>query len=132
MNLAFYAGFGAEGLKGLKETNDYIRRNHPAIPIFADCKRSEMGESVDMVRREIFDELGFNCVMVTPWFGYDTIRDYLAIAIHLLMRYRISSLWEDTLPKDATTYPLRPSPSRWRCMSTSLKRPFATGTRTEM
>jgi orotidine-5'-phosphate decarboxylase len=82
MNLAFYAGFGTEGLKGLKETNDYIRRNHPSVPIFADCKRSEMGESVDMVRREIFDELGFNCVMVTPWFGYDTIRDYLAKPSH--------------------------------------------------
>ena len=82
MNLAFYAGFGPEGLKGLKETNDYIRHNHPTIPIFADCKRSEMGESVDMVRREIFDELGFNCVMVTPWFGYDTIRDYLAKPAH--------------------------------------------------
>lgn len=82
MNLAFYAGFGQEGLKGLKDTNTYIRQTHPFIPIFADCKRSEMGESVDMVRREIFDELGFNCVMVTPWFGFDTIRDYLTKPSH--------------------------------------------------
>jgi len=82
MNVAFYAGFGPEGLKGLKQTNEYIRRNHPSIPILADCKRSEMGESVEMVRREIFDELQFDCVMVTPWFGYDTIRDYLSKPEH--------------------------------------------------
>ena len=82
MNLTFYAGFGFEGLAGLKETNAYIRKNHPAIPILADCKRSEMGESVEMARREIFDELGFDCVMVTPWFGRDSIRDYLTNPSH--------------------------------------------------
>jgi orotidine-5'-phosphate decarboxylase len=36
-----------------------------------------MGESVAMVRQELFDWLGFDCVMVTPWFGADTLRDYL-------------------------------------------------------
>jgi orotidine-5'-phosphate decarboxylase len=87
MNLAFYAGFGSEGLKGLRETNAYIKNNYPGIPLFADCKRSEMGESVEMVRREIFEDLGFDCVMVTPWFGYDTIRDYLSKPSHGVLVY---------------------------------------------
>jgi orotidine-5'-phosphate decarboxylase len=30
-----------------------------------------------LVRQEIFDWLGFDCIMVTPWFGSDTFRDYL-------------------------------------------------------
>ncbi len=77
MNVAFYAGFGAEGLDGLRKTNEYLRATHPEIPILADCKRSEMGESVAMVEHEIFDWLGFDCVMVTPWFGFDTVKDYL-------------------------------------------------------
>lgn len=78
MNIAFYAGFGSEGLEGLRLTNHYLRQNHPEIPRLADCKRSEMGESVQMVKQEIFDWLGFDCVFVTPWFGYDTVKDYLS------------------------------------------------------
>jgi len=77
-NLAFYGGFGAEGLDGLAKTNRWIQETYPEIPLLADCKRSEMGESVKMIEFEIFEWLAFDCVMVTPWFGYDTIRDYLA------------------------------------------------------
>jgi len=76
-NVAFYGGFGAEALEALKETNAYIKATYPEIPLLADCKRSEMGESVNMVKQEIFDWLGFDCVMATPWFGKDTIVDYL-------------------------------------------------------
>lgn len=76
-NVSFYAGFGAEGLKGLQLTNEYIQNNHPNIPLLADCKRSEMGESVTMVKQEIFDWLHFDCVMATPWFGSDTVKDYV-------------------------------------------------------
>ncbi|MEO8581816.1 MAG: orotidine-5'-phosphate decarboxylase [Patescibacteria group bacterium] len=76
-NIAFYAGFGEEGLQGLVKTNLYLQKNYPEIPLLADCKRSEMGESVKMIKQEIYDWLGFDCVMVTPWFGFDTVRDYL-------------------------------------------------------
>lgn len=82
MNIAFYAGFGPEGLDALAKTNAYLQKNHPSIPRIADCKRSEMGESVVMVKREIFDWLGFDCVMVTPWFGFDTVRDFLSDPKH--------------------------------------------------
>lgn len=77
-NVSFYAGFGAEGLEGLRLSNEYIRATYPEIPLFADCKRSEMGESVKMIEYEIYTWLLFDCVMATPWFGFDTVRDYLA------------------------------------------------------
>ncbi|MDR0463068.1 MAG: orotidine-5'-phosphate decarboxylase [Pseudomonadales bacterium] len=77
MNTSFYAGYGAEGMEGLRLTNEYIKNNYPDILTLADCKRSEMGESVKMVAGELFGWLGFDCVMVTPWFGVDTIRDYM-------------------------------------------------------
>lgn len=77
VNVAFYAGFGAEGLEGLRLTNQFLQEHFPEIPRLADSKRSEMDESVKMIRHEIFEWLGFNVVMVTPWFGFDTIRDYL-------------------------------------------------------
>lgn len=76
-NLAFYGGFGAEALEALRQTNLYIQANYSEIVTLADCKRSEMGDSVSLVKSEIFDWLAFDCVMVTPWFGSDTIMDYL-------------------------------------------------------
>jgi orotidine-5'-phosphate decarboxylase len=76
MNLSFYAGYGSEGLEGLRMTNEYIKANYPEIQVLADCKRSEMGESVKMVAAELFGWLRFDCVMATPWFGFDTIKDY--------------------------------------------------------
>lgn len=82
MNVAFYAGFGSKGLDALAQTNEYIHKQYPGILTFADCKRSEMGESVAMIEHEIFDWLGFDCVMVTPWFGFDTVRDYLKNTAH--------------------------------------------------
>ncbi|MDZ7587338.1 MAG: orotidine-5'-phosphate decarboxylase, partial [Patescibacteria group bacterium] len=61
----------------LRQTNNFLKQNCPEIPIIADCKRSEMGESTKMVKQEIFDWLGFDSILVTPWFGQDTIKDYL-------------------------------------------------------
>lgn len=81
-NLAFYAGFGAEGLEGLRLTNNYFREKFRHIPLIADCKRSEMGESVKMVEKEIFEWLGFDAILVTPWFGFDTVKDYLTDETH--------------------------------------------------
>jgi orotidine-5'-phosphate decarboxylase len=86
-NLAFYAGFGAEGLEGLRLTNEYVRSHYSEIPLFADCKRSEMGETVVMIEKEIFGWLLFDCVMVTPWFGFDTVRDYLKNDEHGVVIY---------------------------------------------
>jgi orotidine-5'-phosphate decarboxylase len=78
MNVSFYAGYGAEGLEGLRLTNEHLETHHPEIQILAGCKRSEMGESVKMVAGELFDWLQFDCVTVTPWFGFDTLKDYFA------------------------------------------------------
>lgn len=75
-NVVFYAGYGIEGLKALLDTTKYIHRNFPDIPIIADCKRSEMKRSGELAAREIFEEFGFDALIVTPWFGFDTIEPY--------------------------------------------------------
>jgi len=82
MNVAFYAGFREEGLEALQLTNEFLHETYPDIPLLADCKNSEMGESVNMIKQEMFDWLGFDCVMVTPWFGFDTVREYLDDEYH--------------------------------------------------
>lgn len=86
-NVVFYAGFGQDGLAGLRLTNEYLLREYPEIPRLADCKRSEMDETITMVKQEIFDWLKFDCIMVTPWFGYDTVNGYLDDPSHGVIVY---------------------------------------------
>lgn len=77
INLAFYRGFGMEGIEGLRLTNEYLKTTYNDIPIFADCKISDMGDSLSMVKKEIIEWLKFDCVMVTPWFGSDTVKELI-------------------------------------------------------
>lgn len=76
-NMVFYAGYGINGLRALWQTNNYLKKNFPDIPIIADCKRSEMGRSGMLAAKEIFEEFLFDALTVTPWFGFDTIEPYL-------------------------------------------------------
>jgi orotidine-5'-phosphate decarboxylase len=86
-NVSFYACHGVDGLSALALTNKFLAEIAPSVPRLADCKRSEMGESVKLVGDEIFGWLGFDCVMVTPWFGFDTIRGYLSDDDHGVVVY---------------------------------------------
>ncbi|MDR1874333.1 MAG: orotidine-5'-phosphate decarboxylase [Synergistaceae bacterium] len=77
INVSFYSLHGDAGLSALARTNRYVRERVPETPILADVKRSEIGSAVRMVAVELFDRLGFDGVMVTPWFGVDTLKDFL-------------------------------------------------------
>ncbi len=77
INLAFYDAYGIEGLRALYLTTSYVKINYPRIPLLADCKRSEIDNSASMIKKQIFNWLGFDCIMVTPWFGYDAVKAYL-------------------------------------------------------
>lgn len=76
LNNSFYAGYGFPGLKALQKTNQYIKKRYPEIKIVADCKRSEMKRSAELVAKEIYEELLFDAFTVTPWFGFDTLEPF--------------------------------------------------------
>lgn len=82
INLIFYESYGFEGLKGLRLTTNFLKKNFPEIPLLADCKRAEIGEGSLMLKRLIFDWLGFDCIMIIPWFGYDSIKDLIIDTNH--------------------------------------------------
>lgn len=75
-NISFYAGYGLDGLKALQLTNLYIKENFPEIKIIIDCKRSEMLRSAQLAAKEIFEQYFADALIVTPWFGFDTIEPY--------------------------------------------------------
>lgn len=87
INTAFYEGYGIDGIKGLFETNKYLRKSFPSIPILADTKRAEMGDSALMIKKQIFDWLDFDCIMVTPWLGYDTVSNLVNDRTHGILVY---------------------------------------------
>lgn len=77
-NLAFYESQGAQGLKELKETLEYLRTNHPDIFLVADAKRGDIGNTNDAYVTAIFDELGFDAVTLHPYLGKESLEPFLA------------------------------------------------------
>ena len=74
LNFAFYEALGPEGWGALRETLWYIPRD---IPVIADAKRADIGNTSKAYAKAIFDELGFNAVTVNPYLGYDAVEPFL-------------------------------------------------------
>lgn len=76
-NSAFYEGRGAAGIEELKQTCDYIRQNHPDIPIILDFKRGDIGNTNEHYARFAFDYLGVDAVTVQPYQGREAVQPFL-------------------------------------------------------
>ena len=85
-NLAFYEAQGIEGLSALKQTVDYIP---DMIPVIADGKRGDVGNTARAYAQALFVTFGFDAATVSPYLGYDSIApfiDYADKGIFLLCR----------------------------------------------
>ncbi len=74
-NLAFYEAMGDEGRPALKETLKNIPDN---IPVIADAKRGDIGNTAAAYARAIFDKLGFDATTVNPYLGFDAVEPFLS------------------------------------------------------
>jgi orotidine-5'-phosphate decarboxylase len=73
-NLAFYEAEGAKGWDILKQTVDCIPKG---IPIIADAKRGDIGNTAKAYAKAIFDQLDFDAVTVNPYLGFDAVEPFL-------------------------------------------------------
>ena len=73
-NLAFYEAEGVKGWDILKQTVDYIPKG---IPVIADAKRGDIGNTAKAYSKAIFDELGAGAVTVNPYLGLDAVEPFL-------------------------------------------------------
>jgi orotidine-5'-phosphate decarboxylase len=97
-NLGFYEAQGIEGLQALKRTVDYIPDN---IPVIADAKRGDIGNTAKGYARAIFELYRFDAVTVNPYLGLDAIEhlppiptgEFSYSAGHLIPEQWISSPW---------------------------------------
>ena len=74
-NLAFYEALGDEGHAALKET---LKSIPDSIPVIADAKRGDIGNSAAGYARAIFDNLGFDASTVNPYLGFDAVEPFLS------------------------------------------------------
>jgi orotidine-5'-phosphate decarboxylase len=73
-NLAFYEALGDEGMSTLKATVRHIP-NH--IPVIADAKRSDIGNTAKAYAKAIFAYLEFDASTVNPYLGFDSIEPFI-------------------------------------------------------
>lgn len=73
-NTAFYEALGLDGMRILKETIDYIGKDHFVI---ADAKRGDIGNTSRYYASFAFHTLGADSVTVAPYMGADSVEPFL-------------------------------------------------------
>lgn len=77
-NSAFYEAYGADGIKQLKQTADYIRQKYPYLTLILDAKRADIGNTNDGYVEYVFDYLGMDAVTLHPYLGSEALKPFLA------------------------------------------------------
>ncbi len=73
-NWAFFEALGLEGMEALAELRHIIPAD---IPLIADVKRGDIGNTSAMSARAVFDVFGADALTVNPFAGFDAIEPYL-------------------------------------------------------
>lgn len=76
-NSAFYESSGAEGIRQLKKTCDYIRDKYAYVPILLDFKRGDIGNTNEHYAKFAFDYLGVDAVTIQPYLGREANEAFL-------------------------------------------------------
>ncbi len=85
-NLAFYEQFGIPGLHALEATLAAIPHD---IPVIADAKRGDLGNTSAAYARALFEVWGFDAATINPFQGRDAVEPFLAYedrGVYLLCR----------------------------------------------
>lgn len=78
-NSAFYEAYGADGIKQLKMTCDYLRKKYHDIIIILDAKRGDIGSTNEGYIKYVFDYLGVDGLTIQPYLGKESVLPFLAL-----------------------------------------------------
>lgn len=76
-NSAFYEARGADGIKELKMTCDYLRQTYPETLIILDAKRGDIGSTNKGYVSFAFDYLGADAITLHPYIGKEALQPFL-------------------------------------------------------
>lgn len=72
-NLAFYEALGIDGLIALEKTLCHIPGD---IPVIADAKRGDIGNTARKYAYALFEIYGFDAATVNPYLGHDSLEPF--------------------------------------------------------
>jgi len=75
-NSAYYESNGASGIKALKKTCDYIKKNYPDIPIILDAKRGDIDHSNNEYAKFAFKYLNADAITLQPYLGNEALSEF--------------------------------------------------------
>ena len=76
-NSAFYEARGADGIKDLKLTCDYLKQKYPHVPIILDAKRADIGSTNKGYAQFAFDYLQVDAITLHAYLGEEALRPFL-------------------------------------------------------
>jgi orotidine-5'-phosphate decarboxylase len=76
-NVAFYEGYGLEGLEALIKTNRFIRERYPVHPIILDAKRADIGNTNTGYVKAAFEVMQAHAITVHPYLGKEALAPFL-------------------------------------------------------
>lgn len=74
INFAFFEVLGPDGWRALHQVRSEIPED---IPVIADAKRGDIGNTDEAYARAILDVLDFDAVTVSPYLGQDSIEPFV-------------------------------------------------------
>lgn len=72
-NLAFFEALGPAGLRALAEV---LRAVPPEVPVIADAKRGDIGNTARFYAKALFEVYGFDAATVNPYGGRDAVEPF--------------------------------------------------------
>ena len=76
-NSAFYEALGADGIRQLQMTCEYIKKKHPKLLLLLDAKRADIGNTNTKYLEYAYDYLGVDAVTIHPYLGEEGIGPFL-------------------------------------------------------
>ena len=76
-NIAFYEGYGVDGLLELQKTIKYIKNKYPQIPVILDIKKGDVGHANLFNLKYIFDYFQADAVTINPYPGKEALKPFL-------------------------------------------------------
>jgi orotidine-5'-phosphate decarboxylase len=73
-NFAFYEALGIGGLIALEKTLTFIPSD---IPVIADAKRGDIGNTARKYAHALFEIFGFDAATVNPYLGHDSLEPFM-------------------------------------------------------
>ena len=76
-NIAFYEAQGEGGLRSLKKTVNYLKKNYSQIPIILDAKRADIGNTNQAYIQAFFKDLKVDALTLHPYLGQQALQPFL-------------------------------------------------------